>query len=767
MFKNYFSFFLLLFLPFLGYAQNVFSVDAIEICESYEYKQVSVKPVGFDNVDFQINNFDTVPVTQDDRFSRLINFGFTFNFFGVNYTQGTISSNGYLSFDATLASPPAPAPLSFSQWSINADIPNAGNTHCYTSVMAPFTDSEPGPGSAIISGTAGVAPNRVFMVIWKDLEMFGGACDDLCLASSLVLFEGSNEIMTSIANYENCVPGGVGHGSGWNDGAGVHGLGKDATTAVIVVDPITGAPRNHSDPWNTTNETTLFTPSGTGTSMTYTYQFNPVYSNFAEPIWYDTLGNEFARGFEINYQAPHLDDLPTYVSVSIEVCGDTISADLPVLLGCPGFETSVTGESCEGMDDGRIDVYIEEECGPSNEVWSMNLLDVNGNVVESIINSNVPITFNNLERGYYSIAYSSPSRPRCVDTLEALVPYEYFKPQVHADITDPLCFEEESGIISFQPHGGYNKEWSVEVYNNAGNNVGSYFSNEIPINLEGLGAGTYDVVVVSPTTCKDTISYTLVDPNPLYFFKEEFDHNKCGAFTGMFDFVPANGNPPYTYYVNGKQTINLTKQQQVTSGSYELKVIDDNGCEIVRDIEILDLYSPIVDFDMPLEVNLADGAVTFTDLTEPNPHTTLTNWHWEFGDSEVSFEQNPKHTYSDIGEYKVHLFVTDATGCQEFAVKTIRVVKPEFLLPTVFTPNGDGNNEVFIPVLDKIVPDDFKITISDRWGRIVYTSTNIFEGWDGRDTKGNIAEGSYIWIAEFKDKFGHDHVSDGFVQLIR
>lgn len=748
MFKKYFSLFLLLFLPFLGYAQFNLNMDTIRVCYEGEVIQVSTFPQELDYVDISTNNFDTVTSISDDIHTGLIDLNFDFEFFGVSYDQVNISTNGYVSFNPANAN-------TFSQWNINADIPNAVNTDAQNSIMCPYTDSEPGPASNMIYGTAGVAPNRIFIVFWNDFEMFGGACNAFCYSSGVILVEGSHQIYNSIGNYKNC--------DGWNSGASVQGLYKDATTAIIVNDPVTGLPRNFSDPWGAEFETVWYKPSNGGAS--YTYEFLSGFTNFFQPLWYDSLGNYIGQDFALDYVGPDLTSLPSFISVETVQCGDTLRTDVPVIVNCPEIVVDeMKPETCDGTNDGSLLVSVTSPC-PQNETWTVELSSSTGQVLQTQTTNSFPITFSNLGNDLYTLKYSSTTIP-CRESIEQHVAIEFFEPQYHADVNDVLCYGESTGEILFYPHGGFNTGWIVNVRDVSGAIVKTVSSNTTPLILDGLKAGTYNVEVNSPTTCPVTIPYTINQPDPLYFFKAERDNNNCGAFTGFYDYIPANGTPPYTYYVNGKQTINLS-ETQVANGVYELKVIDDRGCEIVDNIEVLDMYSPIVDFDMPLEVNLADGAVSFTDLTEPNPHTTLTNWHWEFGDSEVSFEQNPKHTYSDIGEYKVHLFVTDATGCQEFAVKTIRVVKPEFLLPTVFTPNGDGNNEVFIPVLDKIVPDDFKITISDRWGRIVYTSTNIFEGWDGRDTKGNIAEGSYIWIAEFKDKFGHDHVSDGFVQLIR
>ena len=749
MFKKFF--YLFLFSSFISKAQNIFDLEAIQICESYETVDVQVKPLGLEFVEFSVNNFDTVPAVTDDTHSGAIDIGFNFDFYGNSYTQTVISSNGYLSFNLANAS-------TGSQWSINSDIPNTANTDAQNSIMCPYTDSEPGPISELIYGTAGVAPNRVFIVIWSNYDMYGGGCNAECFSSGVVLIEGSNKIMTTITNYNSC--------PAWNDGAGVHGLYENATSAYIVDDPITGMPRNFSNPWSTTQETVVFTPSTGPGGVTYSHVFNPLFTNFSQPLWYDTLGNLVAEGFNIQYTGPHLDDLPSYVTVKSVQCGDSVEVDLPVELGCPGFGYEAKGESCEGFNDGKVNIFVADECGFRVDEWHFNIVDINGNLHQSVVDSVFPISFTNLERGLYYVQYSSPDRPRCIDTIEVYVPYEFQKPLVHADLIDPLCNGESNGIIKFSPHGGYNTDWTVSVYDENGALHSTYNSNTVPINLVGLKAGDYDVVVVSPSACEDTISYTLEDPDPFVFTKEEFDHNNCGTFSGFIDFDVSGGKYPYTFTINGNTVIDL-QDDVMPADHYTIEATDANGCTITRDIDIYDKALPVVDFDMPVEVNLADANVTFTDLSTANPYSSITNWLWEFGDTDVSYEQNPTHQYTQIGVYQVYLFATDADGCQDFKVKTLNVVSPQFALPTIFTPNGDGNNEIFRPVIGRISDEDYNITISDRWGRIVYTSTNIFEGWDGRDKKGNIMDGSYIWIAEYKDVYDHKHKQNGIVQLVR
>jgi gliding motility-associated-like protein len=92
--------------------------------------------------------------------------------------------------------------------------------------------------------------------------------------------------------------------------------------------------------------------------------------------------------------------------------------------------------------------------------------------------------------------------------------------------------------------------------------------------------------------------------------------------------------------------------------------------------------------------------------------------------------------------------------------------------PNVFTPNSDGINDVFYAVATN--PEGitaFKMTIFNRWGRIVHEMGHVNEVWDGKINGSSGSAGSYFWVCDFaaRDKTGNlkNHSRQGSVTLFR
>jgi len=143
-------------------------------------------------------------------------------------------------------------------------------------------------------------------------------------------------------------------------------------------------------------------------------------------------------------------------------------------------------------------------------------------------------------------------------------------------------------------------------------------------------------------------------------------------------------------------------------------------------------------------------------------------WIPSFGLSNPNI-RNPIGVYgsqTDSVEYK--LIVTDAAGCADSAYVTVYVYKtnPYVFVPTAFTPNNDGLNDVIRPIAVGIRRIIY-FSVYNRWGERVFITTHNKHGWNGIHNGKPQASGVFVWMLSAEDYLGRPLFLKGTVTLIR
>ncbi len=111
--------------------------------------------------------------------------------------------------------------------------------------------------------------------------------------------------------------------------------------------------------------------------------------------------------------------------------------------------------------------------------------------------------------------------------------------------------------------------------------------------------------------------------------------------------------------------------------------------------------------------------------------------------------------------------VTTSAGCAGDGLVKIQVYKgPDIYMVSGFTPNGDGRNETFIPFPVGIKKLNY-FKVFNRWGQMVYSTTTLNKGWDGKLGGIDQASGVYIWMVEGVTMDNKIISKKGTVTLIR
>jgi gliding motility-associated-like protein len=243
-----------------------------------------------------------------------------------------------------------------------------------------------------------------------------------------------------------------------------------------------------------------------------------------------------------------------------------------------------------------------------------------------------------------------------------------------------------------------------------------------------------------------------------------FDEYPTGAAFTPSNANVANVNPNLSGTPSPSMNVSML-------GQYEYIVTNTlTGCQAAGTL-IVSGGTMTADFEPDSYAGYAPLDVAFTNLSSTSLGTSNISSVWSFGNGAVttnSTNSQVSTTYNSPGNYTVML-VTGKGGCIDTAYKVVKVDIPSKLeIPNVFTPNGDGVNDIFFLKVSNLT--EVSALIFDRWGNKVYdvvsSSGNI--GWDGKSLNGKeCPPGTYFYVIKAKGKDGKEYENKGNVSLYK
>lgn len=202
-------------------------------------------------------------------------------------------------------------------------------------------------------------------------------------------------------------------------------------------------------------------------------------------------------------------------------------------------------------------------------------------------------------------------------------------------------------------------------------------------------------------------------------------------------------------------------------------ILDDCGNELLvtQEFQVGDNI-PVVNFT-PSQTIITNANLDSTGLvTFFNNTIGAETYLWDFGDGTQSTDFNTSHTFNtaENGGFVVTLYGYSEYGCVDSASIAIQVRKEIlYYVPNTFTPDGDEFNQTFQPVFESgFDPHDWKMTIFNRYGEIIFESNNDQVGWDGTYGGEVVQQGTYTWKIEFGlDYTDERSIITGHVNLIK
>jgi gliding motility-associated-like protein len=275
-------------------------------------------------------------------------------------------------------------------------------------------------------------------------------------------------------------------------------------------------------------------------------------------------------------------------------------------------------------------------------------------------------------------------------------------------------------------------EWTV----NANTAIIDTSNNIIQLVFDSSGVNQLQVLVVNPCGQDNGTKNILVkNPPPV---DTGLDTTICEGSTVTLSTTQVNGT--YQWGVVGAQVIGGGQTKDVTPDtvtSYYVKVTISPGCTSYDTVTVFVEY-PIVTYDT-INICLDETATLVADTGQNFSYV------WSTGETTQSVDK------TEAGDYYVDISVPGEIcfTTQNFNVIVDTCYVP-LTLPNVFTPNGDGVNDGWQPFIIGNF-DEFEILVYNRWGTLVYKTTDPAFVWDGKNLAGKmVSDGVYFYIAKTK-----------------
>jgi gliding motility-associated-like protein len=740
----------------------------------------------------------------DDAISQPQNIGFTFCFFGNTYTQFYIGSNGWIGFSGG-------QPATFA----SVAIPNGGLNVPKNCIMGPWQDWHPGIGGQIRYQTSGVAPCRKLTVSWIGVPMY--LCTNLQGNFHIVIYESTNVVENHIQSKPNC--------PNWSLGTAVQGIHNQPGTIGIAV------PGRNSTVWTTVNNSYRWTPSGPtvqpvltwyqvgnpipiGTGPTITVTPPPAGANYTCHFVYPVCNAGWSTcnigvgnlGPDTVFVAPGPPNLPPPNVVannpqcnngcdgSIIITPNGGTGVITISWNTPGTNFSLIN-LCAGIYP--YNLIDAAGCTYSSTVTLNNpppltsplmvstnpvcFGDCNGTATTNPIDGIAPYTYLwnngqttqtavNLCAGTYNVTVTDANGCPASNTIILTNPPMV----VVGNITslDTICYLSSNESYSVPNLGvGYSYNWSSigPITSGQGTNTISVDWSALPA---GLIPGAVNVVAVNQSGCTSlpqVVDVYILNVLPtIDSIIPLCDYANCvtltgspigGTFTGngvngnLFCPSPSiAGNNIITYtYIQSNCTFDTTRlitvypRPSISQIQNNLGSLNSEFIELCEGDSIGRLYSA---------TSLGGGSIVWILNQDSIASPTLPilwNNYGTFTFSAVAYEN----------------------GCVSYPTTYITTIQrcPEELIyiPNTFTPDGNEINHVFLPIFTSgFDPEDFYLTIYNRWGELIFKSYNSEIAWDGTYNNTICQNGIYTWIIVYGDKNNDKKtLIKGNVNLIR
>ena len=326
------------------------------------------------------------------------------------------------------------------------------------------------------------------------------------------------------------------------------------------------------------------------------------------------------------------------------------------------------------------------------------------------------------------------------DTVVCLTAVYLTASAIQADLQMPSCFGDSDGSIEVEVIAGlapFRYQWED--------------NSSLPLR-DGVTTGMYPLTVTDAKGCQATRNILLAEPPRLEVSGAASSWFCNGEVQGQVEALAEGGTAPWQYGLLGANLQLGTLIQGVAPGDYELVAQDANGCMTSEQVQVPQPFEPTLVITGPTQASLGER-IELNGLTDAPGNLT---YEW-FPKDSLSCAICAETEVLALQTTSYRLVVTDDLGCvleSDFLLQVDRRAK--VFIPNVFSPNGDGVNDVWVVHGGIGVERIVDISIYNRWGQQLFSRTDCplndpACGWNGEVGAGEkMNPGVYVYTCTVK-----------------
>ncbi|MFK7771466.1 MAG: gliding motility-associated C-terminal domain-containing protein [Saprospiraceae bacterium] len=318
--------------------------------------------------------------------------------------------------------------------------------------------------------------------------------------------------------------------------------------------------------------------------------------------------------------------------------------------------------------------------------------------------------------------------------------------------------------------GGNSSTGSNFTYNWTTQNGGT-ITNPTSANPSISQPGTYQILVTDTNNGCTVIDAIEISENtniPVQINYELMPISCDGEDDGSLTVLNIDGGTgPYQYSFNGAPFSDINTFPFLAAGDYSLLITDALGCELETEVNLVAPAPFIIDLGEDITIELGETAQINAVVSQ-----SYDSLWWRL-DATLPCENCPNPIVAPLETTAYQATALDFNGCEDSDDITIFVEKNRnIFIPNVFTPNDDGNNDLFIIHGGIDVEKIHVLKIYNRWGEQIFEQNDIQPndysvGWDGMFKGEKMNPAVFVYFAEIEFKDGRKIIYKGDVALRR